>query len=95
MHVNTLLYASVALALPITLITLSLLYTRYDWRSYRVGVDVGRGGSAEGTESGDDGDLSELTITPTETESSEGPRPGAGGVRGWLRRNLYTYYRRN
>jgi hypothetical protein len=89
MHVNSLLFASVVVTLPLTLITLYLLVTGHEWRTYRVSIDVTRPATTR-----DDDGTSDLTVTPTDAEPSTPYVRGPGGVRGWVRRRLYTYYRR-
>jgi hypothetical protein len=90
MHVSSLLIAAFLVALPLTLLTLAVMMAGYDWRTYRVAIDVGR---SEGERS------ARRTVKDVEDieDADEPSRPvvrGPGGLRGWFRRRLYTYYRR-
>lgn len=88
MHVSPFLFASFVIALPLTLLVLVAVMRLHHWRTYRVSIDVGRSGEERTRAVAADVD------DVTEDEPSETVVRGPGGVRGWLLRNLYTYYRR-
>ena len=89
MHVNSLLFASVVIALPLTLITLILVMKVHRWRTYRVSVDVSR---PEGERPAEE--PPEEADEFTESEPTKPFIRGPGGLRGRIIRNLYPYYRR-
>lgn len=90
MYVSPLLLAAFVIATPLTLLTVSFMLGGFDWQTYRVSIDVARPESERPAAD----EASELAITPTDAEASAPHIRGPGGVRGWLRRHLYTYYRR-
>lgn len=89
MHVSSLLIAAFLVALPLTLLTLAVMMAGYEWRTYRVAVDVGRSESERSARP-----PAEDVEGIDEEEPSRPVVRGPGGLRGWFRRRLYTYYRR-
>jgi len=89
MHISSLLIAAFLVALPLTLLTLAVMMAGYDWRTYRVAIDVGRSESERSAR--------RAAADVEGIDEAEPSRPvvrGPGGLRGWFRRRLYTYYRR-
>jgi hypothetical protein len=102
MHVNSILLAAVIVAIPLTLATLWFIANSRRWRTYRVAIDVSRAEGErpppvpepEADEEAEDEEDEVVTAFPVEGEPSGPFLRGPGGLRGWVLRHLYPYYRR-
>jgi hypothetical protein len=90
MQINSVLLASIGIALPLTLITLVYMLGGYHWRTYRLSIDVGRSESERAAARAAADEAAEESHDPENPPHLRGP----GGLRGRIRRGLYTFYRR-